>query len=118
MWISKKEYQEFKDLKDKVNALCKAHNLIVKHNEILKDPWCDGIETYRYYTCNHNNVDLSKAKVNANNYQIRFDEFADYVMQNKPIVRTETVDVEITPKKCKSCFRKNCDKKAGIQNGI
>lgn len=109
MWISKREYQE---LKDKVNALCKAHHLTVEHREVLAG-FCGEMDIRKYYICNHNNVDLSKAKVNANNYQIRFDELADYVMQNKPIVRTETVDVEITPKKCKSCFRKNCDKKAG-----
>ena len=47
MWISKREYQEFKDLKDKVNALCKAHNLVVKHNEVLKGYFCDEIETYK-----------------------------------------------------------------------
>ena len=111
MWISKREYRE---LKDKVNALCKAHNLTVKHSEVLTGFCYDDIEIYKYYICNHNGVDLSKAKIDANNYQIRFDELADYVMQNKPIVRTETVDVEITPKKCKSCFRKNCDKKAGV----
>lgn len=112
MWISKREYQE---LKDKVNALCKAHNLTVKHREVLKGYFLDDIEIHKYYTCNHNNVDLSEARVNVNNYLIRFNELADYIMSNKPILRqkTETVDVEITPKKCKSCFRKNCDKKAG-----
>lgn len=111
MWISKKEYQ---DLKDRVNALCKAHNLTVTHTEVLKGYFCDEIDIHKYYTCNHNGVNLSNARVNTCNYQIRFDEFADYVMQNKPVIRTETVDIEITPKKCKPCFKKKCNKKAGV----
>ena len=114
MWISKREYRELQDLKKKIDALCKAHNLEINHRQNLRGCFYDEIDIQTYYTCNHNNVDLTKAKVNISNYQIRLDEFADYVMQNKPIVRTKTVDVEITPKKCNSCFKKNCNKKAGV----